>query len=173
MLEKRICRDAHVLQRLSVKHPMSAFQPDCASHQVQQFTLLSSQVVEFGKLSFADQIRTVHDAAVLAGISGSDLINAIFLPRQGVLVEMNPLNRGAQVPSPGFLRVCKLLVDTTSQWLCPWARDPRCLPVFVTDRAAQAHAELCWCCQAQLVPGVHGWAYLWELPVLCGVLGSM
>ena len=60
-------------------------------------SLMSLQVVEFGKLSFADQIRTVHDAAVLAGISGSDLINAIFLPRQGVLVEMNPLNRGAQV----------------------------------------------------------------------------
>ena len=55
------------------------------------------QVVDFGKLSFVEQIRTVHDAAVLAGISGSDLINAIFLPSRGILVELDPANRGAQV----------------------------------------------------------------------------
>ena len=55
------------------------------------------QVVDFGKLSFVEQIRTVHDAAVLTGISGSDLINAIFLPSRGILVELDPANRGAQV----------------------------------------------------------------------------
>ena len=54
-------------------------------------------MVDFGQLSFAEQIRTVHDAAVLAGVSGSDLINAAFLPPRGVLVEMDPQNRGAQV----------------------------------------------------------------------------
>ena len=61
------------------------------------------QVVDFGKLSFKEQIRTVYDAAVLAGISGSDLINAIFLPSRGVLVEIDPANRGAQVCNPALL----------------------------------------------------------------------
>ena len=60
-------------------------------------------MVDFGKLSFQEQVRTVHDAAVLAGISGSDLINAIFLPSRGVLVEIDPSNRGAQVVLPELL----------------------------------------------------------------------
>ena len=55
--------------------------------------------MDLGALSFAEQIKTVHDAAVLAGISGSDLINGIFLPSQGAVVEIDPANRGAQVPN--------------------------------------------------------------------------
>ena len=55
------------------------------------------QIVNFGEISFEEQLKAVHDAAVLTGIHGSDLLNAIFLPSRGALVEIAPQNRGAQV----------------------------------------------------------------------------
>ena len=58
------------------------------------------QIVNFGEISFEEQLKAVHDAAVLTGIHGSDLLNAIFLPSRGALVEIAPQNRGAQVCPP-------------------------------------------------------------------------
>ena len=58
------------------------------------------QIVNFGEIPFADQLKAVHDAAVLTGIHGSDLLNAIFLPSRGALVEIAPQNRGSQVLPP-------------------------------------------------------------------------
>lgn len=57
----------------------------------------ATQIVDFGSLSFADQLQAVQGAAALVGVSGSDLINGIFLPLTGVLVEILPANRGHQV----------------------------------------------------------------------------
>ena len=54
------------------------------------------QVLDFSKLSFAEQVRAVHDAAVLAGISSSELVSSIFLPAKGVLLEISLQPRSAQ-----------------------------------------------------------------------------
>ena len=58
------------------------------------------QVVDFGELSFAEQLQAVSNATLLAGISGSDLMNAVFLPRGAGMVEILPQVRGHQVQDP-------------------------------------------------------------------------
>ena len=63
------------------------------------------QIVDFGASTFEEQLRSVHGAAGLVGVSGSDLINGIFLPRQGAVLEILPTNRGHQVCRMPFGRV--------------------------------------------------------------------
>ena len=108
-------------------------------------------MVDFGQLSFAEQIRTVHDAAVLAGVSGSDLINAAFLPPRGVLVEMDPQNRGAQVSPCVLCHMETILLgrgngkggNEDGSRACCWARvedpDLQLLPKQVERQRGSEH----------------------------------
>lgn len=79
------------------------------------------QIVQLGKLSFREQLLVVQGASVLVGVSGSDLVNGIFLPKQGALVEILPMNRGHPVsllPSTMHLAVtdlCEACLHLTSQ----------------------------------------------------------
>ena len=86
------CADALSPSTSHITHPAIASMTCAGTHGSHM-----TQVVNLGALTFVEQIRAVHDAAVLTGISGSDLVNGIFLPSRGVLVEVDPQNRGAQV----------------------------------------------------------------------------
>ncbi|KAK9794067.1 hypothetical protein WJX73_004083 [Symbiochloris irregularis] len=77
------------------------------------------QVVDFGKLSFANQLQAVSNATILAGISGSDLINAVFLPRGAGLVEILPQVRGHQVVNVELHNTMRLAQIVYHRWHSP------------------------------------------------------
>ena len=72
----------------------------CIQQAGQSVSCMCSQVMDFGKHSFQEQLEAVRGASALVGISGSDLVNGIFLPSHGAVVEILPSNRGHQVCTP-------------------------------------------------------------------------
>lgn len=67
-----------------------------------------AQIVDFGALGFHAQLQAVHGAAALVGVSGSDLVNGIFLPRKGAVVEISPASRGHAVVNIELHNVMRL-----------------------------------------------------------------
>ena len=77
------------------------------------------EVVTFGQLPFKQQIATVADAAGLVGLSGSDLVNAMFMPDGAALVEVFPLNRGAPIINPELHNFARMLGLTYVRYTSP------------------------------------------------------
>lgn len=48
-------------------------------------------------MTFVEQLQTVQGAATLAGITGSDLVTGVFLPKGAAVVEIFPSLRDHQV----------------------------------------------------------------------------
>jgi len=68
-----------------------------------RYTNFSVDWVQLGKIPECEQVRIVAQSAVLIGIAGAENVHAAFLPRHGVLVEVDPfcaagtiVRRGAQ-----------------------------------------------------------------------------
>ena len=66
-------------------------------------------VVSFGELAFADQVRAAAHADVLVGVTGSDLINLMFLPRYGSIVEVFPALDTNVVFTPELSNMARML----------------------------------------------------------------
>ena len=81
---------------------------DCAE-ELRAMYGMQSQVVTFGDLSFEDQVRLTASADVLVGITGSDLVNMMFLPLSGSLVEIFPSLDHEQVFVPELGNMARLL----------------------------------------------------------------
>eukprot|EP00170_Pyropia_yezoensis_P007442 contig_30487_g7465 len=47
-------------------------------------------VVNFGNVSFSEQLRSVVHSAVLVGIHGANLVNTLYAPRGAHLIEIFP-----------------------------------------------------------------------------------
>lgn len=75
------------------------------ARQLQADQDLDVKVVSFGKLDFPQQVQAAATADVLVGVTGSDLVNLIFLPPTGAVIEIFPsLNHEALfVPELGNL----------------------------------------------------------------------
>jgi len=58
------------------------------------------EVVSFGAITFREQVEKVATAQVLVGVTGSDLVNLMFLPPHGSVVEIFPAvdKQGVFVP---------------------------------------------------------------------------
>ena len=67
------------------------------------------KVVTFGELEFHQQVQTVAGADVLVGITGSDLVNLMFLPLTGSVVEIFPSLERESVFVPELANMAKLL----------------------------------------------------------------
>ena len=81
---------------------------DCAE-ELRALYGMQSQVVTFGDLGFEDQVRLTASADVLVGITGSDLVNMMFLPLSGSLVEIFPSLDHEQVFVPELGNMARLL----------------------------------------------------------------
>ncbi len=77
------------------------------------------EIITFGSLPFKEQIATVSDAAGLVGISGSDLVNAMFMPDGAALVEIFPLNRGVPIINPELHNFARMLGITYARYTSP------------------------------------------------------
>ncbi|KAK9792075.1 hypothetical protein WJX73_010325 [Symbiochloris irregularis] len=81
------------------------------------------QVVEFGKLSFAEQLQAVANATILAGISGSDMVTGVFLPRGAGIVEILPQVKGHQVINVELHNIMRLAQVRYHRWHSPTDAD--------------------------------------------------
>ena len=70
---------------------------------------MEASVVAFGNLSFAEQVLTAGQADVLVGITGSDLINLMFLPQFGSVVEIFPSYQQHNVFTPELYNMARML----------------------------------------------------------------
>ncbi|KAK9835850.1 hypothetical protein WJX74_009329 [Apatococcus lobatus] len=77
------------------------------------------QTVTFGSLTFKQQIAAVADVAGLVGISGSDLVNAMFMPDGAALIEIFPLNRGVPIVNPELHNFGRMLGLTYARYTSP------------------------------------------------------
>ena len=80
---------------------------------------LRVQTVTFGSLTFKQQIAAVSDVAGLVGISGSDLVNAMFMPDGAALIEIFPLNRGVPIVNPELHNFGRMLGLTYARYTSP------------------------------------------------------
>jgi len=48
------------------------------------------KTVKFGQLSYKEQVQSMHDSAIMIGMHGADITNAMFLPEGGAVIEINP-----------------------------------------------------------------------------------
>lgn len=67
------------------------------------------EVVSMGELSFPMQVSTVSSADVLVGITGSDLVNLMFLPSKGSIIEIFPSVDHQGVFIPELSNMAKML----------------------------------------------------------------
>ena len=70
---------------------------------------LAVKVVSFGELDFQQQVHTAAAADVLVGVTGSDLVNLMFLPLTGSLVEIFPSLQYEGVFVPELANMAKML----------------------------------------------------------------
>ena len=70
---------------------------------------LDAEVVTLGDLPFNDQVKLVGSADVLVGITGSDLVNLMFLPAEGSIVEIFPTLGGEGIFIPELSNMAALL----------------------------------------------------------------
>lgn len=70
---------------------------------------LDVKIVSFGELDFPRQVQAAAAADVLVGVTGSDLVNLIFLPPTGSLVEIFPSLNHDRVFVPELSNMAKML----------------------------------------------------------------
>ena len=80
----------------------------------------NASLVVFGDLTFAQQLQAVSDAAVLVGVTGSDLINLVFLPFTGSIVEIFPVAQGKQVFTPELWNLAHMLGKNHLKYVPPY-----------------------------------------------------
>ena len=80
----------------------------------------NATVVTFGDLSFADQLNAVSDAAVLVGVTGSDLVNLVFLPSNAAVVEVFPVVQGQQVFTPELWHLAQMTGKQHLKYVSPY-----------------------------------------------------
>lgn len=80
----------------------------------------NATVVTFGDLSFADQLHAVSDAAVLVGVTGSDLVNLVFLPSNAAVVEVFPVVQGQQVFTPELWHLAQMTGKQHLKYVAPY-----------------------------------------------------
>ena len=80
----------------------------------------NATVVTFGDLSFADQLHAVSDAAVLVGVTGSDLVNLVFLPFNAAVVEVFPVVQGQQVFTPELWHLAQMTGKQHLKYVSPY-----------------------------------------------------
>ena len=79
-----------------------------------------AELVTFGDLSFADQLKIISDAAVLVGVTGSDLVSLIFLPINAVIVEIFPVAQGEQVFTPELWHLAQMSGKQHLKYVSPY-----------------------------------------------------
>ena len=79
-----------------------------------------AELITFGELSFADQLRVVSDAAVLVGVTGSDLVSLIFLPTNAAIVEIFPVAQGQQVFTPELWHLAQMSGKQHLKYVSPY-----------------------------------------------------
>lgn len=70
---------------------------------------MDATVACFGELAFPDQVSIASHADVLVGVTGSDLINLMFLPLHGSIVEIFPAHNGESVFTPELYNMARML----------------------------------------------------------------
>ena len=80
----------------------------------------NASLVTFGDLTFTQQLSAVFDAAVLVGVTGSDLINLVFLPVTGSVVEIFPVAQGQQVFTPELWNLAHMLGKNHLKYVPPY-----------------------------------------------------
>ena len=90
---------------------------------------------------FPEMLAAVHDAAVLAGISAPELVNGLFLPPAGILLEISPQMKGAQVQTSDELDI--LLESCTAMPVRQALRQPAANP-GLSDHACLAAQVRTW-----------------------------
>lgn len=79
-----------------------------------------AELVTFGDLSFADQLKIISDAAVLVGVTGSDLVSLIFLPVNAAVVEIFPVAQGEQVFTPELWHLAQMSGKQHLKYVSPY-----------------------------------------------------
>lgn len=77
-------------------------------------------VATFGNLTFPQQLETVSDASVLVGVTGSDLINLVFLPLASSVVEIFPVALGKQVFTPELWNLAHMTGKNHLKYVSPY-----------------------------------------------------
>ena len=80
----------------------------------------NASLVTFGDLTFKQQLRAVSDAAVLVGVTGSDLVNLAFLPLSGSIVEIFPVVQGEQVFTPELWNLAHMAAKNHLKYIPPY-----------------------------------------------------
>ena len=80
----------------------------------------NASAVTFGELSFPDQLRAVSEAAVLVGVTGSDLVNLVFLPLNAVIIEVFPIVQGEQVFTPELWHLAQMTGKQHLKYVSPY-----------------------------------------------------
>ena len=79
-----------------------------------------AELVTFGDLPFQDQLQIISDAAVLVGVTGSDLISLIFLPTNAAVVEIFPMAQGEQVFTPELWHLAQMSGKQHLKYVSPY-----------------------------------------------------
>ena len=79
-----------------------------------------ASLVSFGDLTFTQQLQAVSNAAVLVGVTGSDLINLVCLPITGSIVEIFPVAQGKQVFTPELWNLAHMLGKNHLKYVPPY-----------------------------------------------------
>ncbi len=80
----------------------------------------NASIVTFGDLTFKQQLEAVADAAVLVGVTGSDLMNLVFLPVSGSIVEIFPVAQGQQVFTPELWNLAHMVAKNHLKYVSPY-----------------------------------------------------
>jgi hypothetical protein len=89
-------------------------------HAALQSRGYNASIVTFGKLTFQQQLEAVSDAAVLVGVTGSDLMNLVFLPISGSIVEIFPVAQGQQVFTPELWNLAHMVGKNHLKYVSPY-----------------------------------------------------
>ena len=81
---------------------------------------LDAELVIFGDLSFADQLKAISDAAVLVGVTGSDLVSLVFLPTNAAIIEIFPVAQGEQVFTPELWHLAQMSGKQHLKYVSPY-----------------------------------------------------
>lgn len=74
----------------------------------------------FGNLTFQEQLQTVSNASVLVGVTGSDLMNLVFLPLAASVVEIFPVALGRQVLTPELWNLAHMTGKNHLKYVSPY-----------------------------------------------------
>ena len=80
----------------------------------------NAELVIFGELLFRDQLQIISDAAVLVGVTGSDLVSLIFLPINAAIVEIFPVAQGEQVFTPELWHLAQMSGKQHLKYVSPY-----------------------------------------------------